>query len=81
MYVLKIAICAHGIRKVELVMRIISQDGAIDDKCCGTCKYHGFENLSDGFSCVNEQSEYFEDFTEYNDSCEEWEESGRNETI
>jgi hypothetical protein len=53
----------------------------IDDKCCGTCKYHGFEKLSDGFSCVNEQSEYFADFTEYNDSCEEWEERGRNETI
>ncbi len=53
----------------------------IDDKCCGTCKYHGFGKLSDGFSCVNEQSEYFSDFTEYNDSCEEWEERGRNETI
>lgn len=30
MYALGIAISVHGIRKVELVMRIISQDGAID---------------------------------------------------
>ena len=30
MYVLRIATFAHGIRKVELVMRIISQDSKID---------------------------------------------------
>nr|DAM99545.1 MAG TPA: hypothetical protein [Caudoviricetes sp.] len=30
MYVLRIAICAHGIRKVGLVMRIISQSGLLD---------------------------------------------------
>ena len=30
MYALRIAICVHGIRKVELVMRIISQDGLLD---------------------------------------------------
>jgi hypothetical protein len=45
----------------------------LDDKCCGTCKYYGFENLSDGWECVNGRSEYFEDRTEYSDSCDEWE--------
>ena len=30
MYALRIAICVHGIRKVELVMRIISQDKKFD---------------------------------------------------
>ena len=30
MYALRIATCAHGIRKVELVMRIISQNGLLD---------------------------------------------------
>ena len=30
MYALRIAICVHGIRKVELVMRIISQNGLLD---------------------------------------------------
>lgn len=30
MYALRIATCAHGIRKEELVMRIISQNGGFD---------------------------------------------------
>lgn len=33
-------------------------------KCCGTCKWHSFENISD----------YCADWTEYDNSCEEWEE-------
>lgn len=53
----------------------------MDEKCCGTCKYHGFENLSDGWVCVNDRSEYCADWTEYSDSCEEWEKRERNETI
>ena len=47
------------------------------DKCCGTCKWHKFENISDGFVCVNSDSDYCADWTEYGDSCEEWEK--RNE--
>ena len=43
------------------------------DKCCGTCKWHKFENISDGFVCVNSDSDYCADWTEYGDSCEEWE--------
>lgn len=41
-----------------------------NEKCCGTCKYHGFENLSDGWVCVNDRSEYCADWTEYKDSCD-----------
>ena len=41
-------------------------------KCCGTCRYHEHENISDGWVCVNDESEYLADWTEYNDSCEEW---------
>ena len=47
------------------------------DKRCGTCKWHKFENISDGFVCVNSDSDYCADWTEYGDSCEEWEK--RNE--
>lgn len=46
----------------------------IDDKCCGTCKYHYHKNIGDGWECVNDRSEYFADWTEYSDSCDEWEE-------
>ena len=48
-------------------------------QCCGTCKYHQFENVDDGYVCVNIDSEYFADWTEYSDYCEEWEE--RDETM
>lgn len=34
----------------------------LDDKCCGTCKYHHHENIDDGWVCVNDRSEY----------CVEW---------
>ena len=46
----------------------------LDDKCCGTCKYHYHKNIGDGWECVNDRSEYFADWTEYSDSCDEWEE-------
>lgn len=45
----------------------------IDDKCCGTCKYHYHKNICDGWECVNDRSEYFADWTDYSDSCDEWE--------
>lgn len=45
-----------------------------NDKCCGTCKYHQHEDIDDGWVCVNDESEYVADWTEYDDYCEEWEE-------
>lgn len=45
----------------------------IDEKYCGTCKYHYHKNIGDGWKCVNDRSEYFADWTEYSDSCDEWE--------
>lgn len=45
----------------------------IDEKYCGTCKYHYHKNIGDGWECVNDRSEYFADWTEYSDSCDEWE--------
>lgn len=43
------------------------------EKCCGTCKYHYHENIDDGWVCVNDESEYCTDCTEYEDSCPDWE--------
>lgn len=45
----------------------------LDDKCCGTCKYHHHENIDDGWVCVNDRSEYCADWTECSDSCGKWE--------
>lgn len=39
---------------------------------CGTCNFH--HNAGDGWVCVNSDSDYCTDYTEYTDSCEDWEE-------
>ena len=44
-----------------------------DLEICGTCKYHHHESVTDGWVCVNISSDYCTDFTEYEDSCDEWE--------
>ena len=46
----------------------------MDDKCCGTCKYHHHEDIDDGWVCTNVDSEYVAEWTEYKDFCDEWEE-------
>jgi len=42
-------------------------------KCCGTCKYHCFEDIGNGYICVNDKSEYVADYREYEDYCNEYE--------
>lgn len=46
-------------------------------ECCGHCRYHlpdlEFPEKKD-FTCDCEESEYYTDYTEFNDSCEYWEE-------
>ena len=46
----------------------------MDDKKCGTCKHHYHEDIDDGWVCVNPRSRFCTDWTEYEDTCEEWEE-------
>ena len=41
-------------------------------KICGECKYHVHEDHSDGWVCANANSDYHADWTDYNDTCEEW---------
>lgn len=43
-------------------------------KCCGTCRWHQHEYVDDGWVCVNDISEYCTDWTDYEWSCDEWEE-------
>ena len=43
------------------------------EKCCGTCIYHKYEDISKGWLCTNPDSEYIADWTECEDSCENWE--------
>ena len=45
------------------------------EECCGTCNYHkNYTGTDDGWVCVNPDSDYYTDWTEYNDRCDEWEE-------
>ena len=50
------------------------------EKICGECKYHmkqTFGPHKGEWFCINGSSDYWFDWTDYSDSCEEWE--GRNE--
>ena len=44
------------------------------NECCGTCKYHQHEDVDNGWVCVNPDSDYCSDWTEYNDYCVDYEE-------
>ena len=41
---------------------------------CGKCKYHRTADCKEDWICTNEDSEYYADYTEYTDKCEEFEE-------
>ena len=44
-------------------------------KCCGTCKYHRCDRDTKDWYCDNLDSEYYADYTGYEDcpSCQDWE--------
>ena len=46
---------------------------------CGECKWHKYEEIDRGYVCTNDKSDYCTDWTEYNDTCEEWEQRGIEE--
>ena len=68
-------ICSQGIGVLakDLVKHIAERRKKMDE-CCGTCKYHVWENYSMGWVCCCADSEYLSDWTEYEDKCDEWEE-------
>ena len=41
---------------------------------CGECKWLKWSKIDKAFVCMNPASEYCYDETEYDDTCEEWEE-------
>ena len=44
-----------------------------EGKNCGNCSFHRYDRGYDDWRCCNTESEYQEDFTGFEDSCEEWE--------
>lgn len=44
------------------------------NEICGECKYHRYDRESGDWVCENDDSEYFAEFTDYNDSCDGYEE-------
>ena len=46
-------------------------------ECCGTCEWHQHENISDGWVCVNGDSDYCTDWTDYGFWCEQYEKKER----
>ncbi len=52
--------------------------GRMDD-CCGTCGSHLYDHSDfggDRYTCRCRASPYFEEFTEYDDYCDEYHERG-----
>lgn len=46
-------------------------------ECCGTCKYHiKDENFEEDYICLNTESDYLADWTDYNFVCDEYKERG-----
>ncbi len=43
-------------------------------ECCGNCKWQRYEKDSQSWVCTNMDSEYVSDWTEYNHTCDQWEE-------
>ena len=43
-----------------------------EEKVCGTCVWHTCEIYPD-FICANKDSENYAMYTQYGDSCDEWE--------
>jgi hypothetical protein len=39
-------------------------------ECCGKCKYHRQEEIDGGWVCVNPDSDYCTDWTDFNDCCD-----------
>ena len=46
----------------------------MNEEICGNCKWHRYEKESQGWVCCNADSDYCADWTEYDDSCDEFEE-------
>lgn len=42
-------------------------------KCCGTCKYNGYDAEYKTFYCKDEESENYMEQTFYDTYCGEWE--------
>lgn len=45
----------------------------IENKCCGTCKWHYHESIDGGRMCVNGDSDFRFDRTDYEFCCGGWE--------
>ena len=47
-----------------------------DRQICGECKWHIHDEIDDGWVCCNADSDYCTYYTEYEDTCREFEQRG-----
>lgn len=47
-------------------------------ECCGTCEYNCYDYSPNQFYCGNENSEMAGALTDYDDTCDEWQEKDGN---
>lgn len=44
----------------------------MDKICCGNCKYNEYELKSDDYVCGNTDSEFYSDYIDFENSCDEF---------
>ncbi len=52
--------------------------GANDERCCGTCAYHEFEDVD--WICNCPTSDNYTDWTDHECTCPDWEEKDESTT-
>ena len=59
------------------IIREYRKQEYLDEKaervCCGNCRWHTKEALTDDWLCDNADSDYVMDYTDFNDGCPEFE--------
>lgn len=61
---------------MDAVTRSMERRREMKDKICGTCRYSKPDPtdwMGEDFFCTNSDSDYWSDYCEYADSCENWE--------
>lgn len=60
-------------RFAEEVLEALDIGQETPKQCCGTCEWHEREHITQGFVCVNGESEHVADWTDNDQQCDKWE--------
>lgn len=62
---------ATGLEQMLLITVVLEKEKMIVNKKCGTCVFHKTDEHGEWY-CGNQRSDYYCDYTDYNDTCIDW---------